>query len=268
MGSLSTRLGLLLTAAAVVLGGCQTSSGSAQETLRIGVSADLPSGGLLQPDGTFTGFDIDLARYVARGLGWKETEIEFVALEPGERDEALVDGEVDMVVAWYGINASRFRDVDLAGPYYLAAQDLLVRSEESAITGPHSLDGRRVCTVPGTSAAGALSGVRYSPHVQLVEAPTYRRCVEDLLEGSVDAVTSSDVILAGFVQEDPTRLRIVGSPFVELPYGIGLPQGSPDVGVVNDLIQRALDDGSWDRFFEAHFGRAGLVPVRPAPGLT
>ena len=73
---------------------------------------------------------------------------------PGAQREAmLTSGEVDLVFSTYTITDERKQTVDFAGPYFLAHQDLLVRRNETEITGPETLNGKDLCTVAGTTSA-------------------------------------------------------------------------------------------------------------------
>ncbi len=247
---------LLLTTTA-----CAADDGAdPDDTLVIGVSGSTPGLSWLNPDGSFTGFDVDLATYVAEGLGWSERQITFKALTSEQREQALVDGSVDLVVAAYPISAERDEVVDFAGPYLVAGQDLLVPAD-STLTGPHSLDGRSVCAA---ESLPAIEEPEFSPDVRLVEASGNGECVDLLLKGEVDAVTGIDATLAGYAAQQPDLLRLLGSPFSTEYYGVGLPDGSPDVEVVDDLIRRAVDDGTWQADLERNLGPSGWTP--PPPG--
>ena len=143
------------TAAALALGftltGC-SSAADAKPKIRIGIKYDQP--GLGYQDGReFTGFDVDIAKYIAGKLGYSEEQIEFVESPSANRENMLSNGQVDMIVATYSISDSRKKSIDFAGPYYVAGQDLLVRSDETNITGPDSLNGKNLCSVTGSTSA-------------------------------------------------------------------------------------------------------------------
>lgn len=238
------------------------------DDLVIGVSGTDPGLALVNADGSFSGFDVDIAAYLAKGLGWNARDITYEIVAPEQREAALANGDIDMIVSAYPMTAERDKAVDFAGPYFLAGQDLLV-ALDSRITGPRNLDGRRVCGVEGSASLARVKEPEYSPGAALQEATDISACVDRLLAGQVDAVTTDDVILAGFAEQHPEELKVVGSPFSTDYYGVGLPQGSPDVAVVNDLLTRAIDDGTWQSDFDDHFGSSGYTPpVPPAPGTA
>lgn len=243
--------------------GDDSSDTNSQDKLVIGVSLVEPGLSVNGPDGP-TGFDIDVARYVAKELGWSDNEIEYKKVLPADRQSALASGTVDMVVAAYSITPERAETVDFAGPYLVAGQDLLVQSDNADVTGPHSLNGKVLCSAQGTTAADNIKTPEYSSGVTLRELGDNAACVEALLAGDVDAVTTDDIILQGFASEHPAQLKVLGSPFSTETYGIGLPQGSPDVDVINDVLQSMIDDGTWAADFEEAFGTT--APVPPTPG--
>jgi glutamate transport system substrate-binding protein len=257
-------------ALALSLAACadEPDSSDPTDTLVIGISGSYPGIAQQDDDGTFSGFDVDLAAYVAEGLGWNARQLEFDIVAPDERETALRHGDVDMVVSAYSMTPERDTSVDFAGPYLVAGQDLLV-AQDSTITGPRNLDGMTVCGLEGSPDLERLQDERYSPGVEITTQSDTSRCVGLLLDGTVDAVTHDDVVLAGYAEEHAGELRVVGTPFTTEYYGVGLPEGSPDVEAVDLLLTRAIEDGTWDAAFERYFGRSGWTPpLPPTPGVT
>ena len=214
------------TAAALALGfaltGC-SSAADAKPKIRIGIKYDQP--GLGYQDGReFTGFDVDIAKYIAGKLGYSEEQIEFVESPSANRENMLSNGQVDMIVATYSISDSRKKSIDFAGPYYVAGQDLLVRSDETNITGPDSLNGKNLCSVTGSTSAKKIQD-KFAKNVNLVNQNSYSDCVVALNGGVVDAVTTDDIILAGLAatKANKGKLKLVGQTFTTEKYGVGLP---------------------------------------------
>lgn len=269
MRSIPLPLGVCALLLSLVLGGCADDPvAGPQRTLVIGVGEGEP--GFSDIDGDepeLVGFDIDVARYVARALGWAQQEIEYRPIPRSTRAQALRSGEVDMVVSTFRITPETERVVDFAGPYLVGRQDLLVRSDNATITGPSSLDGRILCAVTGSPDARVLQEPRFSPDVRLRPAASLSECVDDLLAGDVDAVTSDDVVLAGYVAENPDDIKVVDSPFDVHHYGVGLPQGSPDVAVVDDVLREMIEVGIWRSSYLRYLREPGTtVPTPPVPG--
>lgn len=259
------KIAVALAASGLVLSmtaGCSGDDDS--DKFVIGIKFDQPGLGFKNADGSFSGFDVDMARYIAKGLGYDEDEIEFKETVSANRETFLKDGTVDMVLATYSINDERKEIVDFAGPYYIAGQDLLVRADDDSITGPDSLDGKKLCSVTGSTSAQRVKD-EYSDKVQLQEFDAYSKCVEALLGGQIDALTTDDIILAGFANQNPGELKVVGAPFSEEKYGVGLKKGSDDRDKINDLIEKSFDDGSWKKAFNDNLGDSGYpLPSPPS----
>lgn len=238
---------------------------AAEGSLTLGVRYDQPGLGLRQPDGTLTGFDIAVAEYVADHLGVSKENITFREAPSAQRETLIENGEVDYIVATYSITDARKEKVDFAGPYFTAGQSLLVRADENTITGPESLnDGKRLCSVTGSTPAQRVKD-EYAQDVQLQEFDTYSACVEALRNGAVDAVTTDDVILAGFAAQSPGDFKLVGQPFSTENYGIGLAKGDDESRTaINDAIEEMISSGAWAAAFEENLGPSGYaIPAPP-----
>ena len=254
-------------AAAVVLAlGLSTAACSAGEppsivgkqTLRIGVKADQPGLGLRLADSKFAGFDVDVATYVAAKLGVQPDHITFVPVTSATREKVLENGSVDMVVATYSITPERGTLVTFAGPYYVAHQDTMVRADETAIRTVHDLKGKRLC-----AAAGSHSWERVTQELgiaaKLVPAPSYSACVAMLQAGKVDAVSTDDLILAGFAARAGPAVRILNAPFSDERYGIGLRKGDlSGCEAINKAISQMYLNGTAARLLHKWFGQTKL----------
>ncbi|GAB2635535.1 glutamate ABC transporter substrate-binding protein [Nocardia goodfellowii] len=227
--------------------------------LTVGIKYDQPGLGLRNKDGSFSGFDVEVAKYVADKLGVKPENITFKESPTPQRESLLENGQVDYIVATYSITDKRKEKVDFAGPYYVAGQSLLVKSENTDITGPESLNGnKKLCSVKGSTPAQNVKE-KYAKDVQLQEFDTYSLCVEALLNGSVDALTTDDIILAGFAAQSPGKLKVVGKSFTTENYGIGVKKGDKELrDKINDAIEAMIADGSWEKAIAATVGASGF----------
>ncbi len=235
--------------------------------LVVGIKYDQPGLGLKNPDGTFSGFDVEVAKYVANNLGVDEANIEFKESKSAEREGLIERGEVDYIVATYSITDTRKEKVNFAGPYFVAAQDLLVKSDNSDITGPEAMAGKILCSVTGSTSAQKVKDT-YAADVALQEYGTYTECVEALRSGAVDAVTTDNVILAGYAAQYPGELKLVGTGFSTENYGIGLKKDdTAGTDAINAAIQAMIDDGSWQAALDSTVGPSGFtIPAPPTPG--
>ncbi|WP_280446511.1 glutamate ABC transporter substrate-binding protein [Nocardia brasiliensis] len=223
--------------------------------LTIGIKFDQPGLGIRDHDGSYRGYDVEIAKYVAGKLGVRSEGITFTEAPSAQREKLIAEGAVDFVVATYSITDGRKEKVDFAGPYFVAGQALLVRMDNTDITGVESLNGgKKLCSVSGSTPAQHVKD-KYAADIQLLELENYSQCVEALRSGSVDAVTTDDIILAGFAALAPGELKVVGDTFTVEKYGIGLKKGDRDTREkINNAIEEMIADGSWLRAFEETIG--------------
>jgi glutamate transport system substrate-binding protein len=256
-----------------VAGGSGTASGiigkaSSQKKLVIGVKADQPGLGL-QTGSTYTGFDIEIGKIIAKGLGLDPSGIEWKTTVSANREPFIQQGQVDLVVATYTINADRKKVVNFGGPYYVAGQDLLVPTN-STITGPETLAGKKVCSVTGSTPAKRIQ-TDYKD-AKLQQFDSYSKCVTALAGGQVDAVSTDDIILAGYASQDQYagKFKVVGKKFSEEPYGIGLKKDDKDgCNKINEILKTASTDGSYKTAWDSTLGKSGAAaPTLDASKLT
>jgi glutamate transport system substrate-binding protein len=224
-----------------------------QGSITIGTKFDQPLFGLENLDGVPEGFDVEVAKLIAARLGIAEDDIEWVETVSANREPFLQQGQVDMVVATYTINETRDQVIDFAGPYFQAGQDILVAAgNPEGIEGPDDLSGKSVCSVQGSTPAGYIQ--ENHPDAELVLFDVYDRCVDALKNGQVNAVTTDNVILAGFASEDDS-LELLSNPFTEEPYGIGIPEGQEDFcNWINETLSELEESGELQDAFDRTAG--------------
>ncbi|PST47621.1 ABC transporter substrate-binding protein [Bifidobacterium callitrichos] len=219
---------------------------SEEGKIRIGIKFDQPGLGF-KKSGTYVGFDVDVAKYIAKKLGYSEDEIVWKEAPSKQREAMLQNGDVDMILATYSITDERKKAVSFAGPYFVAGQDLLVRKDDHSINGPEDLNGKRLCSVTGSTSAATVKE-KFASEVQLMEQPGYAECATALFSGIVDAVTTDDIILAGLASASRGKLRVVGKPFTQEYYGVGIKKGDTKFAAqINNAIVDMIQDGSWKR---------------------
>ncbi|MFF4837390.1 glutamate ABC transporter substrate-binding protein [Streptomyces sp. NPDC001315] len=233
--------------------------------LVVGVKEDQPYLGEKDPaTGAYSGFDIEIARMMSASLGFDPSTIRFKTIASANRETALQNGQIDFYVGTYTINANRRKLVGFAGPYYMAGQSLLVRADENDIHGPQDLDGKRVCSVTGSTPYQRIK--ENFPKAILVAYDTYSVCVDNLLTYQVDAVTTDDAILIGYAAKLPDELKVVGKPFSEEPYGIGVPHGDNALRyALDDALEAREKNGDWKKAYEATLGLSGVPAPTPPP---
>ncbi|MFJ2355580.1 glutamate ABC transporter substrate-binding protein [Frigoribacterium sp. NPDC087798] len=229
--------------------------------ITIGTKFDQPLFGLANPDGVPEGFDAEIGKLVAAKLGIEADKITWVETVSANREPFIQNGQVDLVIATYTINDDRKKVVSFAGPYYTAGQDLLVLDgNPEGIESADDLAGKKVCTVSGSTSEKNVA--EYT--TDILATDTYSNCLEPLRTGAVSAVTTDNVILAGLADQNEGEFEVVGETFTEEPYGIGLALEDTDFRMfVNDTLQDAEDDGTWDELWEKTAGKVLDTPTPP-----
>lgn len=240
--------------------GSSVASLAAAGKVRIGVLTDVPGVGYLQTGAsTPEGFDVEIAKILSGALGIPESGIEWVAVSPLDRESALTLDKVDLVIAAFSMTDERAEVVGQAGPYYLTGQQIMV-ADDSDIAGLDDLHGRTVCSVGGSDSDQPLV-----EHGAITKAySSYSACVDALLSGELDAVSTDGAILGGFLDEHPDELMIVGQAFSAQRYGVGYRLGDTAMcQFITEALLVSYENGSWEQAYESTLGSAGIDAPRP-----
>ena len=228
----------------------------------VGVKFDQPGLGFKDAASDIpTGFDVEVAKLLVADLGidpesdsvtWEETISD-------NREPYLQEGRVDLVLATYSITDERRAIVGQTGPYLITGQQILVK-EDSNVQGKEDLQGEEVCSAEGSTSIENVEAEGMVP----ASAPDYSQCVEDVLNGSVEAMSTDGSILLGYAAENPGELKVVGPEFSEERIGVGYSKDTPEMCEwINGVLQEAYDDGSWAEAFEATLGEGGAETPEP-----
>lgn len=239
-------------------------------SIKVGIKYDQPLFGQRTLEGGFKGFDVRIAKLVAAQLGIKPDNVKFVETVSENREPFLQQQKVDMVVATYTINEERDKKVDFAGPYYVAGQDILVKKGNPlGVKGPKDLVGHKVCSVRGSTPAKNIRENYPEVAKTLKLFDTYSKCANLLQNGQVDAVTTDNVILSGFVYENQKKFELIGNPFTKEPYGIGVHQTKDKTFCkwINKTLTKLYKNGTWAESYKATVGKVSKkVPKPPKTG--
>ncbi|MEU6686119.1 glutamate ABC transporter substrate-binding protein [Streptomyces sp. NPDC046832] len=265
----ATVFALALTATACggdnSTGGDSGSDGGGK-TITVGIKFDQPGLGQKTPQG-YAGFDVDVATYVAKKLGYNADQIEWKEAKSADRETMLQRGDVDFIAATYSITPERQEKVDFAGPYLLAHQDVLVRADDNKIKSPKDLNNAKLCSVTGSTSAQNVKE-KLAPKAQLQPYPTYSACLPGLQNGAVDALTTDDSILAGYAAQSQFKgkFKLGGFKLTNENYGIGVKKGSDLKDKINKALEEMVDDGAWQKAVDKNLGPADYKN-EPAPKI-
>ncbi|CAG7617334.1 serine/threonine-protein kinase [Actinacidiphila bryophytorum] len=241
-----------------------TGATTAAKTITIGLTTGHPGLAARNPDGTYAGVEVDTAVYIARELGYRPGDIRWTEVTAGGREDLLENKKADFLIGSYLITQDRAKRVDFVGPYLTAHLDVLLRDDTTDIRSSGDLDGKKICTVAGSSTTITVS-TTVATRADVTERPGLDACIAALTSGEVDAVAGDDVDLAGHANQQAGSLRLAGFRLSNEDYGIGLPKLSPIEDDVRKALQKMSHDGTWDRSMTKNLP---LLTERDAPGAT
>ena len=212
--------------------------------------------------GELEGFDIDLAREIARRIFGDPDRIDLRVVEAGQRESALESGQVDLVVRTFSITCERKQNIDFSTTYFYANQKILAH-KGSDIRSAADLSGKRVCAVSGTTSLKRVFDLE--PRPTLVGVTSWTDCLLMMQQGQIDAISTDDVVLKGLARQDPD-VDVVGESLGIEPYGVGINRDNDDlVRFVNGALAEIRDDGTWERLYDRWLRSLGPSPGPPEP---
>ena len=216
------------------------------DKLVVGVKYDSRPFGFKDKNGNLQGFDVDLAKKIAKNILGDENKVEFVQVTPSSRILTLTSGKVDMVIATMSVTPSRQRIVSFSTPYYVAGQALMTRAN-SDIEGLTDLRDKKVIVVLGTTAERNIKSLVPSSIVKGFK--TDKEAFAAFKAGHGDAMINDDTILLGFCAENP-EMKILSKRYTQEPYAVAFRQEVESESLmhnVNHILEHLQMSGELNR---------------------
>ena len=188
--------------------------------------------------GQVVGFDIDLAREIAKELGaeLKIEDMSFDGLLP-----ALEGGRIDLAVAGMSVTEERAKNALFSEPYYQATQRIIV-PEDSKVFNKSGLIGKKIGVQLGTTGDILASEIKGAKVIQFPAAPNV---LQELASGRVDAVILDDAP------------KILGSAIGNESYAIAMKKSNHSLKEkVDQTINHMKEDGRMDALLRKYFGES------------
>lgn len=216
-----------------------------------GVKTEYPPLGFLDNKGVNKGFDVDIAKALAKELFGNEEAVEFVPVTPENQIAFLTSGKIDIIVG-LGITEERKRKIDFSFPYFISGQSILVRGD-SKITKYQDLAGKQVATIRGSKGDSAIGELIPTAKRMKFEHPS--EAVQALKEHRVEAFVEDYVSLYNLLQQS-RGLRIVGlEPFSPAPHNLGVRKGDKEwLNFVNSTLEKVKKTGEYEKLLDKWFG--------------
>jgi len=211
--------------------------------LVVGIEKNIQPFSFKGPDGKPQGFEIDIAKEIAKAILTDENAIEFVVVEPSNRISMLNSGKADMLIATMTITTNRANIVDFSEPYYFAGQTILIK-RNSSIKSLTDLNSKKVGVAFGTTALEGIKTV--APGAQIRGYKTYQEAYNALKADEIDAFASDDTILLGYAIND-INVKLLSQKYTQEPYGVAFRKGAESsraIDIVNNTIDIMKSNGT------------------------
>ena len=216
--------------------------------IRIGIKFDQPGLGF-KKSGTYVGFDVDVAKYIAKKLGYSEDQIIWKEAPSKQREAMIQNGDVDMILATYSITDERKKSWDFSTPYRTDYVGLMVK-KRSGFTSIEDLDGKVIGVSQGATTQGLIeqmikdNGFSCKPEFRAFSG--YPIIKSSLDAGNIDVFAMDRSTLAGYMNETVELLQ-PEVKFGEQGYGVATKKGCDLSAVVDQVVCDRLADGWLDQ---------------------
>jgi putative glutamine transport system substrate-binding protein len=219
----------------------------------VGVKYDTNLFGLKDPGtGQVNGFDIDIAKAIAKNILGDETKIELKEVTSKTRIPMLDNGDIDAIVATMTINEERKKQVDFTDVYFNAGQSLLVKKGSPIKSIADLKKGVKVLGVKGSTSVKNIA--EKAPEATVLQFENYQDAFTALKAGQGDTLTTDNAILYGMTKQD-TNYVMVGGNFTDEPYGIAVKKGETEFAkTINELLKSMKTSGEYDKIYEKWLG--------------
>ncbi|MBI4943159.1 MAG: glutamate ABC transporter substrate-binding protein [Actinobacteria bacterium] len=242
--------------------------------LVVGVSGDSFLLGSRDPRNptVFTGFDIDLAKAVARAIFGAngDSKVQFRVITAAQRvplvNAGVAEGGVDMVARNMTMNCDRWTQVAFSAVYFSAEQRFLVREDSKAKSlGALVAAGARVCAPAGSTSIQRMVDPQYAGIVP-VQVDQHTTCLALLQQGRVDAITGDSTVLAGLNAQDPEYTEVLPGQIGQEPYGLAVGKDHPEFAqYLNAVLEEYIASGQWQAAYDKYFAEALGTKRPPTP---
>lgn len=234
---------MVLTLACMVMAGCGANN---KEVLTMGTHAEFPPYEYYEND-QIVGIDAEFAAAIAEKLGM-ELEIEDMAFD--SIIPAVQSGKIDFGAAGMTVTEDRLVNVDFTDSYYTGRQMIIVTEDNTEITGPDELTGKKIGVQQGTTGDiyaseefGDKNIERYNKGMEAVQA---------LSQGKIDAVIIDNQPAQTFVAENE-GLKVLDTEYKEEEYAMCFKKGNEELlEKVNAAIKELKEDGTFDSIIDKY----------------
>lgn len=187
-----------------------------RDKLIVGVRDDTAPFGFRDKNGNLTGYDIELAHIIAKGVLKDEKKVEFVPVTASNRIMKLNSGEVDILIATMSITEQRQQILDFSMPYHMAGQAILTNRTSKAVS-LKDFEGKKLIIVFGSTSENNLR--TNVPEIEVIGFKTYKDAFNALKAGKAQGIVADDTILYNLALGD-SSVKILPKRYSQEPYAV------------------------------------------------
>lgn len=245
---------LLMVGSLASLSACSKKGTTIKEIQKAGKLVLLTSSGFPPfeyVEGTdVVGVDVELAQLVADKLG---VELEVIDMDFNLLIEALKSGKGDLIAAGMTATDERAEEIDFSIVYIEMGLKVIVPID-SALTSFDQLDGKKIA-VQASTTADIYAQNNYK-NAQLLQFTKPIDAVNAVMSGNADAAIIDLLPAQAFVNENPTKIKLMDGLLSEEKTAMGVQKNSDEfLALVNEVLQEALDDGTFDAIYQEHMNK-------------
>ncbi|AUV02466.1 Cystine-binding periplasmic protein precursor [Phytobacter ursingii] len=227
-------------------------------TLRVGDCLSFAPFGFYDKDGKPDGYDVDLAKALAKEMGVK---LEMVNTTSANRIPNLQTNKVDVVFCNFTRNLERAKEIGFTHPYVVASEAMLVR-KESGIKSAHDMAGKTIATVKGSTNGDEVRSMGIEVKIQ--EYDSSQAAILAVKQGQADAMIEDNNFLAYQAKLDPS-LTVTNEALVPLEYNaFGVKQGDQVwLNYLNEFLFEINASGENATLYQKWFGDKPRYPLNP-----
>lgn len=248
---MSFKLSNLFKTLAVATAFVTTCAVANAETLRVGTEATYAPFEFAAPDGSLTGFDVELIKAIGQEAGF---EVEVINMPFDGLIPALMTSQIDTVIAAMTITDERAKRVDFSDPYYTSGLSILIREETAdKYKNVEAIKGQKLCAQIGTT--GAMTAEKLSPG-KVSTFNTEPEAFMELKAKGCDGVVNDRPINLYFLSQSSASDGVVeiNEILTAEKYGIAVRKGNSELlGKINDGLKKIHENGTYDKIYQKWF---------------
>ncbi|KEI72726.1 transporter substrate-binding domain-containing protein [Endozoicomonas elysicola] len=223
-----------------------------RKVLRVGLDAGYMPFEMTNKQGKIVGFDVDIARQMAKAMGVK---LEIVNTAWDGIIPALVTDKFDIIMSGMTLTAERNLQINFADPYIVIGQSIMVRNGlEDEVQSYKDLNDSKYTVVSKLGTTGDIAAKRYLSKAKLRLFETESEGAIEVVNGKADAFIYDLPFNAVYSSQNPGKLVHLDTPFTYEPLAWGVRKGDPDfLNWLNNFMRQIQGDGTYDKIYAKWF---------------